>query len=357
VSMRLPTPTIIKCFIMPFFWGLLAFPAYSSCINLTEDSRLRTHCVSATFESMRLGLDDAKFLDALLKNEGYADGLGLPTKVDRTSFQPSLTLLFDYDRNINAGNPDRPLVLGDFQFTVNEENIRISGVVAGVLAGVSGRHIVGEGRYIDYAVGASYVFSPQHDIGIGTSLANICSRNHVAKDFYIDGCAAGSLQQRALARKSQSAVKIGATKLFSSSKSVHHSATISIIRYAEANNYQQKQLQMEISTARAKSFFSSVNVSLGEALPGTLAMRQRFSTSLGAELFGKPIIFEMGYSYLDGGNLLGFHRIDSKKYAQINYKISPIFTVSLGYLDNKSNIDYFSEAEPTVGIKFTPIRF
>jgi hypothetical protein len=306
---------------------------------------------------MRVGLGDAQFLDGLLKREGYTAGLGFPTIVEKTSVQPFFTPLFDYNRNINAGNPNRPLELGGLTFIGDEENLRKSGVVVGILTGVNGRHIVGEGRYIDFALGASYAHSPKFDIGISTGFANVCSRNHLGNNFYIDGCASTNRQNRELANNLQSSYQISTSKIFSTSNTNHHAATVGLRRFVEHNSYEQDQLQLSLSTARSNSFYSSVNVSLGEAVKDTLALKQSASATIGTDLFNKSLTATIGYSYSDGGIMLGFERNDTNKFISFNYAITPMVSISLGYAQNVSSIDYFSEAEPSIGIQLAPIRF
>ena len=336
---------------------LITMPLNASCLNPNADSRLRTFCVGETLKNRSVRLNDAQVLDMLLKREGYDRGLGFPEGVGRTAVQPFLAPLIDYNRNINAGNPNRPLVLGGLTFTGDKEKIRKTGVVAGIIAGISGRRIIGEGRYLDFALGASYAHSPKHDIGIARAFANICSRNHIANDWYVDGCANTTRINRELKNETQSSLQLSTTKLFSTSSTAHHAATVGVRRYFEHNSYAQNQLQLGLSTARSNSFYSSVNVSFGEAVTDTLAMRRSVSATVGTAVFDRALTATVGYSYADGGRLFGIERDDETLSASINYAVHPRVSVNIGYKRTNSSIDYFSEREPIIGIQLAPFRF
>ena len=347
----------LSSFLQLFVAASFTTQANASCLNPNVDSRLRTYCIGETLKNRRVSLGDAQVLDVLLKREGYERGLGLPTQVERTAVQPFVAPIFDYNRNINAGNPNRELVLGGLTFTGDEANLRKAGIVAGISIGLNGRHIVGEGRYFDFALGASYAHSPKHDIGIARAFANICSRNHVANDWYVDGCANTTRVNRELKNETQSSLQLSTTKLFSTSSTVHHAATVGVRRYFEHNGYQQNQLQLSLSTARSSSFYSSVNVSLGEAVTDTLAMRRSVSATVGTAVLERALTATVGYSYADGGRLFGITRDDETVSATINYAVHPRVSVNIGYKRTNSSIDYFSEREPIIGIQLAPFRF
>jgi hypothetical protein len=65
----------------------------------------------------------------------------------------------------------------------------------------------------------------------------------------------------------------------------------------------------------------------------------------------------LAYSKTGNGQILGFNQEEVTTFASINYALSPLVTISLGYSDTNSNIDYFDHREPSFGIEFTPIEF
>ena len=336
---------------------LFSAEAHASCLNPSADSRLRTYCVTETLKDRMVTLGDAQVLDLLLKREGYARGLGLSAEVRRKAIQPFIAPIFEYSANINAGNPDRPLVLGELTFFGAEESFRKEGVVAGIAAGVSGRHIYGEGRYLDFSAGVSYAHSPRHDIGIARAFANICSRNHIQNNWFMDGCASTTRLNRDLKNETKSNLTLSTTKLFSASRTVHHAATIGLQRYFEHGSYQQNQLLLGWQTVRSDSFYNSINVTLGGAVTDTLATRHSVSTTLGTTLFDRALTATVSYSYADGGRLFGVDRNDTTIAATLNYAVHPRVSLNIGYKRTNSSIDYFSEREPIIGVQVAPWRF
>jgi hypothetical protein len=337
--------------------GLLSSTtAEASCLNPNADSRLRTLCVAETLAGSAVTINDAVLLDTLLKREGYADGIGLPNQVTRNSYEPYITPIIDYSTNINGGNPNRPLTLGNFEFTGDDANLKREGIIGGIGAGVSGRSIIGEGRYFDYGVNVSYAHSPEHDIGITRRSANVCSRNHIENNWFVDACADASGLERELAKDSTQGLSISTAKLFSTGNGAFHSVNIGVRRnFAEA--YEQNHLQLGLSTVRNNSFYSSVNVAFGEAVVDTLVMRHSINTTVGTTLFDRALTTTLGYSFSDGGKLLGFEREDTTRNININYAITPMFSVGVGYRQNTSSINYFDEAEPVFSVQLAPVRF
>ena len=347
-----------KLLILPLTLGLLSVnQSHANCLNSNAESRLRTYCLTETLRGKTVSISDAKFLDILLKREGYSNGLGYPEPVEQTSVQPFIAPIFEYNRNINAGNPDRPLVIGELKFEGDKSNLRKAGILIGVSAGINGRHLIGGGRYIEFATGASYSYSPKHDIGVDTTFANLCSRNLIQNNWYIDGCGKSTSRNRELSDETQNILELSITKLFSTSSAVYTAAEVGFRRFFDVNNYEQNQLQLGLTTLRSSSFFSSLTISLGEAVTDTLAMRYSASATVGHNFFNKAFSVTANYSYADGGKLFGIERNDKSFSAIIKYSVHPRVSVNIGYKQNKSTIDYFNEIEPIIGVNFNPLSF
>lgn len=330
--------------------------AEASCINANADTRLRTYCVAETLVGNAVTLNDALLLDTLLKREGFAAGIGLANLVDTSTTQTFVSPVLDYNTNINGGNPNRPLVLGGLTFTGDEESLRRKGVVAGVAAGVNGRRVYGDGDYLDYALSASYAYSPQHGMGIARGSANVCSRNHIANQWYMDACGDTTRLVRDLAAETNSGLSLSTAKLFTTGNGAYHSASVGVRRYyAEA--YQQNQIQLGWNTVRNRGAYTGFTFSFGEAVPNQLAQRRSVSATVGTTVFDRALTATASYSYADGGRLLGFERNDGTRSLTLNYALNANLSVTVGYRTVDSSIDYFSEQEPIVSIQFAPIRF
>jgi len=335
---------------------LSAHPVQASCLNHNADSRLRTYCAAETLLGNAVTLNDALLLDTLLKREGFAAGIGLPNPVDRSTTQAFISPLLDYNSNINGGNPNRPLVLGGLTFIGDEANLRREGAVAGAAAGVNGRTAYGNDNYLDYAVSASYAYSPQHSLGIARGSANICSRNFIVNQWYIDACGDTTRLVRDLIAETNSGLSLSTAKLFGTGNGAFHSASFGIRRYY-AEEYQQNQIQLGWNTVRNRGAYTGFNFSFGEAVPNHLAQRRSVSATLGTTVFDRALSATASYSYADGGKILGFERDEITRSITINYAITNSLSVNVGFREVDSSIDYFSEREPIVSLQFAPIRF
>ena len=249
-----------------FILGLFSSnAAEASCLNPNADTRLRTLCVAETLAGNAVTLNDALLLDTLLKREGFAAGIGLPNRVEQNSVQTFFTPTLDYNTNINGGNPNRPLVLGGLDFTGDENFLRKEGIVAGLAAGVNGRSIVGEGRYLDYSIAANYAYSPQHSLGIARGSANVCSRNHVGNQWYVDTCGDATRLVRDLAAENTAGLTLSTAKLFATGNGAYHSTSLGVRRHY-AESYQQTQLQLGWSTVRNRGAYTALNAAFGETV-------------------------------------------------------------------------------------------
>jgi hypothetical protein len=330
--------------------------ADASCLNPNADTRLRTYCVAETLAGKAITLSDALLVDTLLKREGFTGGIGLPNQVALSTTQTFVSPVLDYNTNINGGNPNRPLTLGTLTFTGEQENLRREGLVAGAAAGVNGRTIYGNSDYLDYAISASYAYSPQHSMGIARGSANVCSRNHVANQWYVDACGDTTRLVRDLAAETNSGVSISTAKLFTIGNDAFHSTSVGVRRYY-AEQYQQNQIQLGWNTVRNAGAYTGFNFSFGEAVPNQLAQRRSMSATIGTTAFDRALTATAAYSYADGGRLLGFERNDTTRSFSINYALDANISVTVGYRTVDSTIDYFSEREPIVSVQFAPLRF
>jgi hypothetical protein len=292
----------------------------------------------------------------IFAGEGYAAGLGLPNRVEQNSVQTFVTPTIDYNTNINGGNPNRPLVLGGLTFTGDDAFLRREGRVAGAAAGVIGRSIVGEGRYLDYGIATNYAYSSQHSLGIARGSANLCSRNQIANQWYVDACGDATRLVRDLAAENTAGLTLSTAKLFSTGDGAYHSTSFGIRRHY-AESYQQNQIQLGWSTVRNRGAYTALNAAFGETVPDQLSLRRSVNATVGTTVFSRTLTATVGYSYSDGGRLLGFERNDTSRSINISYGLTQNLSLNVGYRSVDSTIDYFSEREPVVSVQFAPLRF
>ena len=95
----------------------------ASCLLFNENERLSNYCLLETVKGKVVDQNTAIIVSQKLKREGYFGGL--EKSEWSTRFYPD----FDYSNNINGGNPDKPLILGELEFEGDPELIKKEGVI------------------------------------------------------------------------------------------------------------------------------------------------------------------------------------------------------------------------------------
>jgi len=330
--------------------------ANANCLTASSNERLVNYCLVERASTQIINLQTAQIIDYRLKHEGHASGLGLPGRAEKFSFQPYVTPILDYETDINGGNPNQPLQLGDITFNGDPNLVRKEGIVAGAGAGAYGRYLLGEGRYIDYGFGASYAHSFEHDIGIQRRFANVCSKNHISNWWYIDGCAGSSYVEKELTEDTRNTLSLTTSKLFTLDANSHHQASFGVNRIYD-EDYEQNQLTLGFQTIHSNGWHSSINAVFGESIDGEIATREAVSASLALPVRNRRFTISTSYSEADGAKLLGVARADETWSLSMSFNVYKNIDIGLGYTETDSTIDYFDVSTPTVSVSFKPIRF
>lgn len=114
---------------MPFFLMTLLsskLMANPNCFLTTENERLTNYCLLENTRGKLLNENTMKLVLGRLQSEGYFGGLARPAISG--AMYPDLY----YSNNINGGNPNKKLVLGDLVFSGDPNLIARGGVVVGV---------------------------------------------------------------------------------------------------------------------------------------------------------------------------------------------------------------------------------
>ena len=330
--------------------------ANATCLNASSNERLSNYCLVERASSQIIDLRTAQIIDYRLKHEGYERGLGLPGRAKQLSFQPYVTPILDYETDINGGNPNKPLQLGNLTFNGDPNLVRKEGVVVGAGAGAYGRYLLGEGRYLDYGFGASYAHSFEHDIGIQRRFASLCSKNHIKNWWYIDGCAGSSYVEKDLTEDTRNTLSLTASKLFTSSLNSHHQASVGVNRVYD-EDYEQNQISFGFQTINSNGWHTAVNATFGESIDGEIAVREAVSASLALPVRNRRLTVSASYSEADGAKLLGVQRAEETWAFSASYNIYKNVDLGIGYTKRDSTIDYFDVSTPTINVSFKPIRF
>lgn len=358
ISMFSKSLTIRSGFLVLCLELLLASAASASCIGLGGDERLQNYCLLNAIDGKAIDHRTAKMVDSRLRRAGSSTGLGFPRVVafESSSMSFSVRPLLSYEANINGGNPDKPLMIGNLTFNGDEALYKTSGAVAGLGAILSGRTIYGEDKYLNYNFDTSYALSSSSDDRIATTSASVCSLNHIANSWYIDACANQSRMRKTLSDSSSSNLKLMAAYIFTSATKEHSQVKFGVNRFF-ADNYTQNQLVLGIDTLHPSSVFTGVEATFGEAIPEQLATRISVSGRVGLQVAGKPLTVNASFGEATGGLLFGVDRDAKSASISATYPVWRNFSATIGYTKTDSTIDYFDLDTPTLSIQFVPIEF
>lgn len=336
-------------------FSLQTLPAHC-CSTGGASTRLQAFCFTNELAGRSVDKRQIQILDYLFKREGYSDGLGLATILGDNSVKYFASPVVDYQSNINGGNPDKPLVLGSLYFEGERERIRKKGIVAGALIGLNGRKIVDQGRYMDVLIKGSLMHSLDHDLYIAQNSASFCSKNYVEKNWYIDSCVTSARTKKEFTDSVVQTASFGLAQLFSMSGQSYHEISAGVMRRFE-DSYTQNQLILGLDTIHQNGLFTGTYVTIAEPLEGVLSTKFIVNAKFGMALFDRAASLSIRYSKSENGKVLDFDMKEVTKSVNVNYALYPWLTVSLGYSDTNSNIDFFDYTEPSFGIEFTPFEF
>ena len=244
---------------------LLPSLAEAACYIDGASGRLASYCALDKIQGARVDLRSLQLIDYKLKLEGKTDGLGFPSRIEKKSLTKSLYPILSYSDNINGGNSPEPLVLGNLSFDGEKELYRKEGILVGLGARFGGRYIYREGRYINYGVNASYAHSPEHDLGVAITSANICSVTYIKNLWYLDACANTSRTRKDITDDTNSNISLVSSKVYSSGEDTYSEASFGINHYF-AESYTQNQLVLGFDTIHPGGVHSAIDVTFGEAV-------------------------------------------------------------------------------------------
>lgn len=326
--------------------------ATTQCLNNSQNARLSIKCLLDVENNKMLSVDAAKVVDQILKREGYSKGLGLPGSIPNPNHQTFMLPNLEYSADVNGGNPDKPLVLGNLIFIGDKNLVRKEGFLLGARFGVNGRYIHGEGRYFNFSVGAAVSRSHEHKMNVVQLSTNVCSKQHIKNWWYVDLCGNTRNIDKQLTEESTSNFSLTTSKIFSLNARSHHQAAVEIRRHV-ADQYEQNQLAFGIQTIHENGVFTKLDYSVGEEIENQLALRRSITGSVGTRIAGRKVTVSVNQSVEDGGLLLGVGYKERNASINMTYQSKANWIVNLGYLRTESNVDYFSSREPIFNISFT----
>jgi|TARA_B110000211_G_C13993033_1_gene514897 hypothetical protein len=334
----------------------MASSASANCLNNKSGERLTNFCLLERTKGSVVSLEFAQFFDYRLKQSGYSNGAGLPGKAKPTTVSYQAAPVVYYSSNINGGNPNKKLILGEWDFSGDPKLVLKKGMLLGATTGLTSRSIYAEGKFLDLNLSTSYAHSLKYNIGVLNLAGGICSKNHIKHFWHIDLCANSSRTLKKIVNDQNRNISLDITKLFSSMPGSHHEAAVSLNRNLFPN-YQQNQLGFRLETVTPSGILSNIKMTFGEKIGNNVALKNSLDWSL-SKAWGKKILSLSGsFTKSWDGKIFGQLREEGSRSINMYYGLGNGINVGVGIASTDSNIDYFRSTNPSFYINFTSLKF
>ena len=310
------------------------------------NERLSNHCLLETVKGKLVDEQTMQLVVSRLKREGYFGGLEKP------SFKGSVYPDIYYSSNINGGNPNKPMILGNVEFESDPDLIAQEGLMIGFNARGSIRKTIDIGRYLDGNARIGYGYSTDHNLSIKSTNLNICSKNHLKKLLYSDICISASELNKEITRDRSQSIKISVSKLNLVNWGAFNEGRLSVIRL-DTDDYTQNQVAFSVDTIQRKNLATSFRLKFGQGLTNQLAMNYGIEMTATTIVAGQKFNFGLNHEFSDGGTLFGINQSDSSTHISVSTNLDSSTTIAIGYWDRDSSIDYFDETYPTLRLTRT----
>ena len=317
--------------------------AQANCLVFAQNERLSNYCLLNEVSGKLMDGQTASVVVQRLQREGYFGGISEPTWA--TKITPSVT----YSNNINGGNPDKKLVLGNLEFDGDPNLVAKEGVIGSLNLSAINRVTFGEGDYITTSLLGTLSYSPEHDIDYSNVSANVCSKNKVDAEFYIDVCGSISHQHKQISDDRAKVLNVSLNHLTQAPKFGYFDLSIGAIRSIQ-DDYTQSQLKATIDIIHNNNRFGSLGVRKGEKVPNQLALDFGFDIQFSRILSGKKVDFRFAHEYQTGGKLFGIARTDKITSATASLPIREDLMANIGFVQSNSNINYFDQDYPIISL-------
>ena len=326
---------------------LLAVPASASCLNFGgQNERLANYCLLESITGKLVDERTAFIVTQRLKQEGYFGGLSSPRS--DTAVYPTMS----YSNNINGGNPDKNLVIGELEFEGDPTLVATEGMILGANASASFRNTFSEGRYFDASLSAALNWSPKHGDSYTTGRVAGCFKNKVKRAGYADFCFESSEQKKDISSDRSKSISFNFGHLGFANDFGFTDTSVGFKRNFHYG-YQEDQVSLQLQTIHPQNVFSSVRVRMGERVQNQMTLKYGLDVRLSTTLAGRPVTLALGRERNDGGKLLGVDRTDTVNRISASMPLNNRLSVSAGYQETRSSIQYFSSKEPSLSVKLS----
>ena len=335
-----------RCIYFLLYFSLIGTSVSSGCLLFNENERLSNFCLLESVEGKVVDKNTAMIITQKLKREGYFGGL--IKSGWSTSFYPDI----DYSGNINGGNPDKPLILGELEFSGDPDFIKQEGIITTLNLRSNNRSTFDLGRYLQTNLFGSYSYSPEHNNGFSNASMESCFSNKIAPKNSVDICASVSQQNKQISESNSKSLSFNLSNLAFNEYIGFSEGKLGLIHFA-SDVYVQNQLALSWDTIHKENFYSAVRLKVGNPVKQQIALKYGLTLGFSRIISNRKVSLSLTHEVSDGGILLGVDRSDITNKVGFNTLVSPSASVQLGYTSVDSSIDYFDDSYPSLSLTIT----
>ena len=327
---------------------VIFFPIYISTISLLYSSeRLELYALTQKFlETKKLNIFEIINFTKLSNQVGFST---IQYEDNQNYFITSQSIfpIMAYSNNINGGNLNSSIEVGDLTFIGNEEYQAKSGLLFGGGVSLKAKNFYSRGKYLETKFNASIVASPVYDwLQVRNENISSCSKNHIKEWIFLDACASWAHNKREFSNKTDKSISTGITKLFRSGQTFHESSLVG--KKVFSDEYQQLQGSVILNSRLQNGYKTKIYFTKGETIKDIISLNYSIGLSINSFINKKPFIVSLSRSFYDGGMFLGSTRDDTSHQISFSYPFYRGINVTLSYININSTIKSFSHKGPLI---------
>ena len=252
-----------------------------------------------------------------------------------------------YSNNINGGNLNSSIQVGDLTFIGNKDYEAKSGLIFGGGFSLTSKNFYSRGKYLETNLNASIAASPAHEwLQVRNENISACSKNHIKEWIFFDACASWAHNKREFSDTTNKSISISIARLFMSGQSFHESSFIGKRFFSD--EYQQLQSSVVLNSLLPNGYKTNISLTKGEPIKDIISLNYSIGFSINSLINKKPFIVSLSHSFYNGGLFLGSVREDISNQISLSYPVYKGINISFGYINNNSTIKSFNHNGPLI---------
>ena len=331
-----------------------SFADIEQCFAAGITEQLYARCITDVANNKLLPEDEVKSIDVALKNIGFSNGLGLNFSEQSSHDLINITAqpVLRFESNINNGNPQKDLIIGQIKLEGEADRVKKAGSVAGYELNLGGRWYTSEGSYLNYRFQFERVHASNSNDKILSDKFHLCSENHIYNWTFLSLCSQYETQTKTFNKFKARNYNVNIVKAISLKSGLNTAFSLGI-NHLKQQDYDQQQFTIGLETMTPNKSLLKANIKIGDPVENMHSLKYQGSIHYNFKYNENPISLSLRVSHLNGSKWFGLPRDDKSWGIAFSFPLTSKFLLSLGYDSNQSTLDYFSNQSPTVALHYS----